>query len=106
MRKNIIALILFFGLLAAGCRMPSRPVSSFSSQPGEGYYLPEPPQPTQTPFQPDAPAFTTPGVPPENDLQPVLTEAAALPGSIVYLPLASQTSYTIWIDPALLTALR
>jgi hypothetical protein len=106
MRKNIIALILSFGLLAAGCRMPSRPVSSFSSQPGEGYYLPEPPQPTQTPFQPDATAFTTPGVPPENALQPVLTEAAALPGSSVYLPLAPQTSHTIWIDPALPAALR
>ncbi len=106
MRKTISVLILSLGLLAAGCRMPPLPIPSPEAQPGEGYYIPEPPQPSQTPFQPDVSADSTPAVPPENDPPPPIPEAAALPGSSVYLPLAPQTNYTIWIDPALPAALR
>lgn len=87
-------------------KLPSLTGSAPGSQPGEVYYIPEPLQPTQTSFQPGDPASNTPGVPPQNEQQPALPEAAALPGSNVYLPFAPQTSQTIWIDPALPAALR
>ncbi|MGW8250717.1 MAG: CapA family protein [Anaerolineales bacterium] len=105
MRKAILTSLLILGLLAAGCNgLPGLPASD-RTQPDAGYYIPEPLQPSQTPFLPE----------PANSVMPVVTlteEAQAADaevgagGSSAFLPFVSRTSYTLWVDPALPGALR
>jgi hypothetical protein len=108
MRKIIPVSILILGLLAAGCQglyLPTLPAAIPRQQLDESYYLPEPPQPTQTPFQPGLSASGTPASSYQAAPEVVAPEENAK-GSSAYLPYVTRTSYTIWVDPALPAALR